>query len=289
MIRSTLIKTPVPPDTTHLPVDENSADRLAAELELLPPPKASGQALVPIPRLAALLPVVPGDGFVGEFDENDITIPQLKIVAGSGALSEKFNVGSLLFAGELLFKAPDVSPGAKNPLLRFVPMVVQKQWREKLTQQEVLEERMPRTVDTLEEARRLGGSTAWGEDRTPPRWSESGKCLLLLERPEGSEHPGFSYVVGDRHYAPAVYYCANTAYRHFVKPIVNQCKMTNTPLTQNFWTFGVERTRSGSFNVWVPGIKRLLVETSPAVQELISRFRSAPVVVDNASVEVTTE
>src|SRR5437899_4811121 len=54
------------------------------------------QALVRQPARPAGLNVADsGGGLEGEFDRSDLKTPQLKIVNGSGELSQKFNQGSL--------------------------------------------------------------------------------------------------------------------------------------------------------------------------------------------------
>jgi hypothetical protein len=276
MIKSSLKKKTQP---THAsPVDENAADLLAAQIDAAAG-DAPTSALVaaPLGRVPARTQTTilndPNSGFVGEFDLHDITIPQLKIVQGSGPLSERFSVGSVIYNDELLFRPSD-NVASPKPLMRFVLALYQKQWREYLTPEEVAQERMPRTVSTLQEALSLGGSNEWGPEGQRPRWSPSGKLLLLLEEPDNCESAAFYYQVGDKRYAPALMYCANTAYREFAKPIYNRTVLAGTPPESVWWTFHVGKTRSGGHNIFVPVAKTAPRDAVPdEVKELALRFR----------------
>jgi hypothetical protein len=208
------------------------------------------------------------------FDNDDIKLATLKIVAGSGPSSLKFNVGSLVLGEEALFNAPDLRPGASNPVLRFVPLLIKKQWREVITQEDYEAGVMPRIANSPQEVAALGGTTQW-VNGIKPSWGKSAKCVFLVEEPEGSEHPGFSIQIGGKKYALAVFYAANTAYKESAQVIFNAAQMWPRDAQTNklvwhkrFWTLRVSKKQVGSFSVWVPVLALTKEDTGPEVHEL---------------------
>jgi hypothetical protein len=236
------------------------------------------QAVVVSAPVGGLIAHAPDSGFVGEFDEKDIRVPQFRIVNGSGKMSQKYNQGAVVFADEVLFKTPDLTEGAKNPTLRFIPVTIQKQLRENLSQEEIAQEIMPRTVNTVAEALRLGGSTKWGPNGERPRWSPSGRCVLLLEQPEGSKHSAFQgFTLDGKEYAPAVYYCGGMAYNAFVQTIHSRLALSNAPVHRYVWQLQIVRGKGTQFAVWVPQLQMLRENPGPDALAMVARLRGSPV------------
>ncbi len=277
-----------PPNTAGHSVDENAAERLAHDLgvggptipveatvTVMGPPQtgSTGGGAVVVSHNAS-------GGFQGEIDSRDFRVPQFKIVNGSGPLSREFNQGAVLYAGELLWKAPE--KGVPSPTLKFVPFEMRKQWREKLTQEEVTQEVMPRTVDTAAEAHRLGGGTEYGPDGEPPRWQASARCHLLLQEPEGgtSTHSGFCLTLDGKNYAPCVYYCAGTAYREFFIPLNSRLSLMSVGMENTVWQFGVIKKPSGNFQVFVPVVTMLKEKPGPEALALIAKLKGVRVNVE---------
>ncbi len=235
-------------------------------------------------------------GIEGDFDSGDVKLPQLKIVNGSGPLSQQYGRGTLLYADEVLFEAPTWRPGETRPSLRFVPIKITKQYREKLTPEEMDQDLMPRVVNSREEAIRLGkpddwegGITEW-IDKSPPRWQASARCLFLLEEPFESQHPGFTSIADGRNYAACVYYAGGMAYGQSAKQIFNTANLSlrsavdkKIYLPKRFWTWSVISKAAGKFAVAVPSIKLTKEETGPELRELarlVAGSRSVEVVED---------
>ena len=231
------------------------------------------------------------EGFEGDWDSSDVKFPQLKLVQGSGPLSQQYDVGTLIFGEAELFAPPSVKEGAVNPSLRFVPISLTKQWREKLTQDQIAEGLMPRIVATMDEVHELGGTTTWGGASTVPDnyWEPSARCVLLLERPEGTDHPGFALELDGKLYGIAVYYAAGSAYRDSAKviyntastqllsavldaegkPVTNNGRPVKKPfLAKNFWklSFGKKSSPKSSFTWWGPTVKLIKEETGPELR-----------------------
>lgn len=162
--------------------------------------------------------LVSNHGFEGDWDTSDIKHPQLKIVQGSGPLSQTYQHGTILLGDEELMGPPDLKNPANTPLLRFVPVQLKKQYREKLSQDDYAAGQMPQIVNTIEEVEALGGTTQW-IDGQQPSWAQSCRALFLVQQPEGSLHPGFSFELDGKFYAPAVFFAAGTQWTNVAKVI----------------------------------------------------------------------
>jgi hypothetical protein len=284
-------------DTSSNPVDENAADRLAAELgvggatidispegsETSAAPAQQGNTLS-LATTTAVVHTSPysgvsDGGIEGEFDSNDFRLPQLKIVNGSGKLSQEYNQGTLLYADEQLWGPPDIKEPKNNPTMHLVPVKVVKQWRQNLTQDEVEGGMMPQVVATKEQAEALGGSTVWINNEKP-RWAPSAKIIFLLEEPKDCNHPGFSTVLDGTNWAPAVYYSSGTAYNESAKAIFNASQMSlkeagRIVLHKKIWTMQVVKKPAGKFFVFVPSLKLLREETGPELREFVSAMNGS--------------
>lgn len=260
-------------DSAAAPVSQAVAPRTAAP--------------VSVPRDASFS----GEGFDGDWGQEDLKFPQLKLVQGSGPLSTQFDEGTLIYADLELLPPPSKKAGVANPVLRFVPISITKQFREKLSQDQVDAGEMPRIANSVAEVEELGGTTRWVGNQMPDNfWEPSARMTLLIELPEGSEHPSFSLEIDGKHYAVAVYYAAGGAFRESAKIIFNTAQTSllvpvpdgnggyqKTPagqiikklmLYKNFWTICWAKKQVGNFAPWRPIVKLLSKEeTSPSVRE----------------------
>lgn len=212
-------------------------------------------------------------GLEGEYDASDLTMPQLKIVNGSGELSQRYNQGSLIFGDNLIWSPPNLQPGAKNPVLTFIPLKVKKQFRENLTQEEVQEGLLPRVVNSRAEAEAMSGSdtaTQWVGNQKP-RWSPSAFCIFLIAQPEhqDSENPvEFTQTLDDRNWALCRYYAGGMAYNESAKVILSNAYTVlrvngRITLHKRLWTFQVAKKKAGNFGVYVPVLRLSKEETGP--------------------------
>ena len=276
-------------DTSGNPVDENAADRLAAELGVgqgsvidISPEGEETSASTPqqgsTVSLATTTSVSTG-GIRGEVDQNDFRMPQLKIVNGSGKLSQEYNQGTLLYADEQLWSPPDIKEPKNNPSMRIVPVIMDKFWRQNLTQDEVEGGMMPQVVATKEQAEALGGTTLWINNEKP-RWSPSAKIVFLLEEPKDCNHPGFSIQMDGKNWAMAVFYASGTSYNETFKTINSVSFMSlrengETMLHKKIWTMQVVKKPAGKFFVFVPSLKLLREETGPELREFVASMNGS--------------
>jgi hypothetical protein len=281
MIKHSL-KKKTPAIITHSqPIDENAAellaDQLTAEEPALERAPAVESALVKAETSVAVsageprLPSPAELGLHGEFTMRDIPVPQLRLIQGSGVMSRRFSVGSVVYNDEVLFQPHEAS--MKKPLFRFVVASFRKQFREHLNAEESASGMQPRTVNTLREALSLGGGVEWGPNKQKPRWSESAKMILLLEAPEGmKENPAFFFSANDTRYAPAVFYASNSAYRNFARQIISRAMITQRPVNTFFWTFAVDKVNSGNYSVLCPLAKLVPAPVPADVLDIATKF-----------------
>lgn len=238
-------------------------------------------------------------GIVGDWDSSDIRFPAVKIVQGSGQLSNQWSLGTVLFGEEELLPPPDLKMPRPEHVFRFVPVVLEKQFRENLPKSEAEAGAIPRVVTTMAEVEALGGTTQYIGDQRPS-WSPSARILLLVERPEnlpnsGSDHPGFVLDIGGKLYAPAVYYAAGTSWGSVAKPLFNAALTTLTLpergesgeilkastgvirrlpyLPKNFWTWRTVRKPAGEYMVFAPEVRLTREETSEELRAFVESLR----------------
>lgn len=234
-----------------------------------------------------------GGTLEGEWDQSDLKFPTLMIVQGaSGPLVEKYSAGDLVFGEELLLKAPRKNEPC--PVVKFVPIKIEKSFRENLSPEAIAAGEMPRLAKTIREVEELGGSTRWiGNDR--PSWQPSAKCVFLIQLPDGSEHPGFALDFDDKLWAVGLYYAKTGAYNATAQNIFNCYQtslfvpalnaegkeiinpVTNRPLKKrllyrNVWSWTWGTVKAGNFNPWRPRVTLTKEETSPAVRDFCAEL-----------------
>lgn len=220
-----------------------------------------------------------GGGLEGEFESSDLQMPQLKIVNGSGELSQKFNQGSLILGDQILWTPPSLKPDANNPILTFIPVKVKKQFRENLSQDEVQEGLLPRVVNTRAEAEELtgAGSTEWVGNQKP-RWSPSAACMFLVQEPEhnesAEEDSQFIRQLDGKNWALAMYYAGGMAYKESAKVILSNAytvlrRQGRIVLHARLWTLQVTKKKAGNFGVFVPVLRLTREDTGPDATQAI--------------------
>jgi hypothetical protein len=247
----------------------------------------------------ALAPMSASSGLIGEWDSSDVKFPALKIVQGSGQLSQTYNSGTLILGDEELLPPPDLKNPKPEHTFRFVPVSLEKQFRENLSQEDAASGAMPRIVNSLAEVEALGGTTQWiGNEK--PSWGPSARILLLVERPEnvpgsGSDHPGFVLELAGKLYAPAVYYAAGSSWTNFAKPLFNAALTSlmvperdaeGNPvktatgvirrqpyLPKSFWTWRTIKKPAGDFVVFAPEVRLHREETGDDIRQFVESLR----------------
>jgi hypothetical protein len=239
--------------------------------------------------------VLVGDGIDGDWSDKDVKLPQFKIVQGSGPLSQVFQNGEIIFNEETLLPPPSIKPDAKNPAIRIVPVSLKRQWVEKLTQERQDAGEQGKIVYSLQEVLDNGGTTQWQNGERPDNfWDDGARIILLIEKPETSEHAGFNLEFGGKLYALAVWYVSGGAYRSSAKVIIGAAQSSllvsvlddkgqpqKSPTGQiikrpmvwkNFWSLNFIRKPVGpkAYMVWYPSVRLQKEETSPDIRAYVS-------------------
>lgn len=242
------------------------------------------------PKAVSRYSTVSDGGFGGEWSKDDLKFPNLKIIQGSGPLSNLFKTGQVILGDEVVLNDPD--PNGKPPFIptmQFIPISLIKRWRENISKEEYAAGKFPRVVDTESEVEELGGTTQWigrGPGAQRPSWSPSVTCLLLVERPEGSQHPNFAIELNGKFYAPCVYYATGTGFTYFAKPVFNAqlslqievgkdekgrpIKKTYVP--KNVWTWETKKVKAGDNFVFAPVVRMTPQQTTDEVRTFLKEI-----------------
>lgn len=238
------------------------------------------------------------DGMEGEWDETDQKHPVLRIVAGNGALSKLFTVGTLILGDEELLPANKPKDPDPSNFIRFVPIHMTKKYRENLSEEDNKAGVRPRIVSTLAEVEDAGGTTVW-QGKEKPSWSPCSTNLLLIEKPAKYDGGAFALGFGDKQYALCLYYASTGSYRNF-SPIIRS-NMNTTLLIpaldaegkpmlvpgttrpimrpympKSFWQFSVGKVASGAYEVFTPKLLLTKEQTSSEIREFINSFANPP-------------
>ena len=212
-----------------------------------------------------------GGAIEGEVDRSDFKTPQLKIIQGSGPATINNNQGDLVFMDQVIF-APPTGDNPTAPM-RFVPVALKKYFRENLPEGSQLK---PRNALTHDEVKRLGGTTEFTVDgqgkRQKPSWSPAAAITLLIQRPDGCTHPGFTIPLEIngvvQYWAAAVYYVNGGAYRAFAKPVIDATNFIlregdRIVVHKRVWTMRVTKAISGQYTIFTPLVTVLNELTPP--------------------------
>lgn len=274
-----------------LPVDDGDPFDESTTKVVSPKPSASaGAVAVSPPRAVGKYEEVSGGGLVGDWDESDLRYPYLMVVTGKGDLASQWNDGTLLLGEDELLPPPNIRQPDPKHTFRFIPISMQKRFREKISEDDRKAGVKPRIVYTVEEVTELGGTLRWVGDEKPT-WEKSARTLMLIEAPEGSQHPSFAMELGGKLYAPAVYVSNGQAFGAFAKLIFNMATSTllipvkdekgevlrnergfpqkRPYLPKQFWTWRLVQKPAGDFTVWVPEIRLTREETSDEIRDFI--------------------
>lgn len=288
-------------DTVATPLENIIPDAEAQDSGNQQAAEETSTAVAHRPNMSVGRPANNGEGFEGDWGSEDLKFPQLKIVQGSGPLSAQFDNGTIIYADQELLPAPSVKEGAKNPVLRIVPIHIKKQWREKLDKEAADAGEMPRVVNSRQEVEELGGTTQWiGGEK--PSWDASARCLFLVEQPsmeevlkfypnrtDLEEHPAFCLELDGKNYAVALYYAGGGAYKASAQLIYNTSKTSllvpslgedgkpqadgrgrpikRVMLWKCFWTMGFRKVPFGNYQPWHPVMRlQAKAETGPDVR-----------------------
>lgn len=234
-----------------------------------------------------------GGGLSGDWGREHVKFPSMKIVQGSGPMSQRYKTGQLVFADEVLLNEPD--PTSKPPFvptMRFIPLKLDLKWRENVSKEAYAAGTRARIFDHRSQVEAVGGTTRWigfGPTAIRPDFQESVTCLVLLERPEtkpGLDHPAFSIELNGKFYAPCVFYATGGGFTNFAKVIFNAQLALQIPtgekdasgrvvkatyIPKKIWTWETVKKDSNGNIIFVPSI-RMAEETTAEVRDFVNQI-----------------
>jgi hypothetical protein len=211
-------------------------------------------------------------------------VPRVQIVQGNGQLSARFPVSTLLLQDDVFL--PAATMVQVRPSVRFVPLNLRLQYRERLEKDAQNSGLKPRIAFSPEDVLAMGGQYEW-KNNVRPNFEETARVVMLIEQPplpEGAvEHPGFSELPGLKgKFCPAVYYASGVAFAYFAKVIYSASVSTlkiqgpdGIPIPympKRWWKFTVDTRRWGSFSPWCLIANQTPVDTSNEERDWIAGF-----------------
>ena len=187
-------------------------------------------------------------GLAGDFDQSDINLPRINLVAKTSALvDEGFTPGAIVLNKEVTLVKKD------TPLRVIVTSMV-KQYQQVV---DYGSEELPKTFNTEQEVYAEGGSLEWG---SPNQYRPLAHITMLIEAPEGLEENElelFPYQNGDKHYAMAIYTASKSAYAPTGKEIATYAAFAKGMgvWTTAFYLTSKIRTE-GDVSWFTPSLKR---------------------------------
>lgn len=248
------------------------------------PEEGQTTSVVRIPRNDHPTPIYASEGgSEGDWNQTDVKHPALKIVAAVGEAASRYTPGTVLLGDEVLFES--VGPKGVPPKLTFIPIRNKKRYQEALSQADRDAGGVPQTADTAEEVENLGGCLRY-LGKTAPSWKPYATLLMLIQAPEGTQHPAFSVELDGKLYCPAIYFAANSAFIRTSKKLFNEGMslmetigtlpsgkpIRRTVLHKKIWTFSPIFNKAGEHWIWSPQISMTNVLTPPAVREFIDEL-----------------
>lgn len=218
-------------------------------------------------------------GMEGDWDQSNLILPRLQVVQGSGQLSQRFPGGSVIIADEI-FLQPSNAQSPAIPI-NFVPIQNRKQFRERVDQNSGLKARIAFGKD---EVRALGGTTEWGAKKERPTWEETARLVMLVQQPEGIDHPAFSEIEGlPGKFAVLVYYASGVSFKHTGEVIATAAASTlrvptNKPgetvpyLPKRWWRLTCEARPWGRFSPFAIVSRQTTAETDATVRSYCNGF-----------------
>lgn len=232
-------------------------------------------------------------GLSGEWGREHVKFPAMKIVQGSGPMSQLFKTGQLVLGDDVLLKEPDpTSKPPYVPTMRFIPLKLDLKWRENVSQEAYAAGTRQRIFNTKAEVEAVGGSTRWvgfGPTAVRPDFQESVTCLLLIEQPTGSEHPNFALEINGKYYAPCVYYATGSGFTRFAKPIFNSQLSLMIPtgkadasgriekaiyVPKRIWNWETQKVQAGTNLIFAPSVKMTPEDTSAELRDVVDGILS---------------
>ena len=234
------------------------------------------------------------DGAVtGDWSTSDVRMPRIVLVNGNGELSRTFTQGTLILNETEILPTPKLQAPDPKHFLRFAPILLEKSFQEKLSDEQFKAGIRARTASTIDEVTRLGGTLRKIGD-SPATWEAVARCVLLIEQNEFTkDNAFFALAVGDKQYALVQYYARGWAWSTFastifscIPTILTEPMVVNgtpvrdestgrlkkkTVLHRLWWTWRTEKSK-GDYPQFIPKVVVSRDQTDAAVREFIEQL-----------------
>lgn len=187
-------------------------------------------------------------GLAGDFDQSDINLPRINLVAKTSALvDEGFTPGAVVLNKEATLTL-------KDKPLRVIVTAMVKQFQEDV---EWGAEDLPKVFNTEEEVYEAGYSLDWG---SPNMCRPIAHITMLIEAPKGLDEDGlelFPYENEGKHYAMAIYTASKSAYKPTAKEIATYATFAKGQgVWTTAWNFTSKLRTEGDVSWFTPSMKR---------------------------------
>jgi len=187
-------------------------------------------------------------GLAGDFDQSDINLPRINLVAKTSALvDEGFTPGAVVLNKEATLSL-------KDKPLRIIVTAMVKQFQEDV---EWGAEDLPKVFNTEEEVYEAGYSLDWG---SPNMCRPIAHITMLVEAPEGLEEDAlelFPYENDGKYYAMAIYTASKSAYKPTAKEIATYATFAKGQgVWTTAWNFTSKLRTEGDVSWFTPSMKR---------------------------------
>ena len=187
-------------------------------------------------------------GLAGDFDQSDINLPRINIVAKTSALvDEGFTPGAIVLNKEATLTL-------KDKPLRVIVTAMVKQFQEDVAWGA---EDLPKVFNTEEEVHEAGYSLEWG---SPNMCRPIAHITMLIEAPEGLDEDAlelFPYENDGKHYAMAIYTASKSAYKPTAKEIATYAAFAKGDgVWTAAWSLTSKLRTEGDVSWFTPTMKR---------------------------------
>jgi len=231
---------------------KKSASKTAEKTEVAPVAEENEGSLVPAAEggseVAKASEQLQAAGLRGDFNQSDINLPRLNIVAKTSQLvDEGFTPGSIILNKE-------VTLSLKDEPLRVIVLDLVKQFQEDT---EWGGDELPKVFNTEEEVYAAGMSLEWG---SPNQCRPMAHITMLIEAPEGLDENQlemFPYEFDGGHWAMAILTAAKSAYKSTAKEIATFAAFSGANgIWTAAWNLTSKLQTSGDNSWFSPVMKR---------------------------------
>ena len=224
-------------------------------------PKAVESSLAKREASAPIAVNMADAGFMGSWGRDDLQMPRLNLVQGSGDLGKEFKYGSFVFN-----KTVQINDGGSDAF-PIIFLQSRKYYQENV---DFDDDVMGKTFESLDEARAEGFTEGYAEAGTVSPICE---LEVLVPVPEGVEG---DYEFEDTQFVRALYSVKGTAYSSVAKKLFSACMLGHLKgkkLHEGIWELSAFEKSKGKLTWMVPSLKSAgLIADNPDLGEKFLSF-----------------